>query len=234
MFQLNSCIKGKRDQLCRQLLGCLLTLSVILFIHLVVASENFRIGKEILRQAEQRFGYEARERLLAWQRLINEDTSNSDLDKLEKVNSFFNSVDFVSDAIHWGKKDYWATPVEFLASAGGDCEDFSLAKYFTLKLLGVDEKRINLTYVKAWKIRQAHMVLTYYQTPESEPLVLDNLVNEILPASRRDDLLPVYSFNGTGLWTAKERGRGRLVGSSDRLSLWNDLLGRMPGSLKGH
>ena len=87
---------------------------------------------------------------------------STDLEKLEKVNRFFNQVNFVSDAIHWQKKDYWATPIEFLASDGGDCEDFALAKYFTLKMLGVPEKKLNLTYVKAWKLNQSHMVLTYY------------------------------------------------------------------------
>ena len=131
-----------------------------------------------------------------------------------------------------GKKDYWATPVEFLASNGGDCEDFSLAKYFTLRILGVPESKINLTYVKAWKINQAHMVVTYYSSPGAEPLVLDNLVDEIKPASERSDLYPVYSFNGSGLWVSKERGRGKLVGKSDKLSLWNDFLMRMPDSIK--
>jgi hypothetical protein len=89
-----------------------------------------------------------------------------------------------------------------------------------------------MTYVKAWKLNQAHMVLTYYATPGAEPLVLDNLVNTIEPASKRPDLIPVYSFNGSGLWLSKERGRGNLVGKSDRLKLWNNLLERMPDSLK--
>jgi predicted transglutaminase-like cysteine proteinase len=194
-------------------------------------SERFRLDEEIVARAEAEYGKGARERLLAWEKLIREDESKSDMEKLEKVNFFFNTLEFVSDADHWGKEDYWATPVEFLATGGGDCEDFTIAKYFTLKILGVKEKKLNMTYVKALQLNQAHMVVTYYEKPGSEPLVLDNLVNDIEPASKRKDLLPVYSFNGTGLWIAKQRGKGKRVGSSERLGRWQGLLERMPQGL---
>ena len=101
---------------------------------------------------------------------------------------------FVSDDQHWGRADYWATPVEFLATGAGDCEDFSLAKYFTLKALGVPLERMRLTYAKAVKLNQAHMVVAYFATPDAEPLILDNLISDIKPASQRTDLVPVYSF----------------------------------------
>lgn len=192
---------------------------------------RFELDEEVLVRAEQKYGANARERLLAWQDLINGSGGLTEREKLEKANGFFNTFDFVSDASHWGVDDYWATPVEFIASSGGDCEDFALAKYFTLKSMGVTEKKLNLTYVKALSLNQAHMVLTYYATPDAEPLVLDNLVRDIRPASGRTDLLPVYSFNGSGLWIAKQRGRGRLVGDSDRLQRWRELLGRMPQGL---
>ncbi len=195
------------------------------------AKGNFTLDAAIVDAAEKKYGVAARERLLAWQQLIRDDGSNTDLQKLEKVNLFFNKIDFVSDAKHWQMADYWATPIEFLASDGGDCEDFALAKYFTLKLLGIADEKMNITYVKAWKINQAHMVVTYYETPSAVPLVLDNLVNAIEPAPERTDLLPVYSFNGSRLWLSKERGRGNPVGTSDKLKLWNDLLERMPAGL---
>ena len=198
---------------------------------ILLAKGTFSLDAAILDAAEKKYGIEARQRLLAWQEFIRDDGSMSDLEKLEKVNLFFNELTFVSDAVHWQKNDYWATPIEFLASGGGDCEDFALAKYFTLKVLGIAEEKMNLTYVKAWQINQAHMVITYYQSPGGVPLVLDNLQGAILPADKRPDLLPVYSFNGSGLWLAKERGRGKLVGKSDRLKLWNDLLARMPAGL---
>ena len=189
------------------------------------------MSQEVLNTVEKQYGELAKKRLLVWQELIRDDDSLTDLVKMEKVNDFFNQLKFVSDILHWKKEDYWATPVEFLATGGGDCEDFSLAKYFTLKAIGVSEKKLNMTYVKALELNQAHMVVTYHVTPDAEPLVLDNLVSEIKPASQRKDLLPVYSFNGYGLWLAKARGRGERVSGSDKLKRWQDLLKRMPEGL---
>ena len=92
----------------------------------------------------------------------------------------------------------------------------------------MEEEKLNLTYVKALRYNVHHMVLTYFSSPAAEPLVLDNLVGIVKPASERSDLIPIYSFNGTGLWLAKQRGRGKLAGSSSRLKRWQDLLERMP------
>ena len=155
-----------------------------------------------------------------------------DLEKLEVVNTFFNSnVLFINDLALWGKEDYWATPLEFLSIGAGDCEDYSIAKYFTLKELGMDENKIRITYVKAINLGQAHMVLTYFETKRSIPLVLDNLDTDIKPANERTDLVPVYSFNGEGLWMAKVRSSKR-VGNSSRLSLWEELKQRMEKDLE--
>lgn len=197
-----------------------------------VSSSLFTLSEELLHSAKTQYGDAAKRRLLSWQTLIRENSHLSDTEILERVNTFFNQMQFIDDKTHWGKTDYWATPVEFLASGGGDCEDFSLAKYFTIKALGVSEKKLNMTYVKAVQLKQAHMVVTYFPTPGSIPLVLDNLVGTIQPATKRKDLVPVYSFNGSGLWLAKSRGKGQKVGNSDRLRRWRTLLSRMPDDLK--
>ena len=180
-----------------------------------------------LRAIEQRYGAAAAQRVRDWRQLIDSDQALPMKAKLLAVNDFFNQLLFVDDIIHWKQSDYWATPVEFLATDGGDCEDFAIAKYFTLLELGVPESRLQITYVKAVKLNQAHMVLAYYANPAADPLVLDNLVPEILPGSSRSDLVPVYSFNGQGLWISRARGRGKRVGGAERLSLWQDLISRM-------
>ena len=81
-------------------------------------------------------------------------------------------------------------------------------------------------YVKALELNQFHMVVTYYPTPSAIPLILDNLKGDILSASQRNDLLPIYSFNGSKLWLMKQKGQGKIVGNASRLSLWNDLRNR--------
>jgi predicted transglutaminase-like cysteine proteinase len=194
-----------------------------------VAADRPVFDADALRAIEQRFGHDGAARVLAWRDLI-EHERDRDLrvpDKLAAVNDFFNRLEFVDDLAHWRRRDYWATPIEFLGSAGGDCEDFAIAKYFTLLELGVPESRLQITYVKATALNQAHMVLAYYAHPGADPLVLDNLVAEILPGSSRADLVPVYSFNGQGLWLSRARGRGKRVGDVDRLSLWQDLMLRL-------
>ncbi|WP_344764664.1 transglutaminase-like cysteine peptidase [Actimicrobium antarcticum] len=212
---------------CALLLACLLSgvVTVWSFDTDIVLSERMLAG------AERKYGVEARQRLLAWRQLIGSARGRGEADKLRLVNDFFNTIPFVSDIDHWQREDYWATPAEMLASNGGDCEDFSIAKYFSLVALGVSVDKLRITYVKARDVNpvsQAHMVLTYYTTPGAEPLVLDNLIPEIKPASQRPDLTPVYSFNGDGLWLAKARGDGKAVkGGSGNISLWRDLVARI-------
>jgi len=200
---------------------------LLLFIVPVVIAGSVLIDEKILSYVEKEYGPVARNRLVSWDDLIQQNRDKSTQEKLDKVNDFFNQVRFISDDLHWKQKDYWATPVEFLSTNGGDCEDFTLAKYFTLRELGIPDKKLRMTYVKAIKLNQAHMVLSYFETPGSEPLILDNLVTDIRKASLRRDLVPVYSFNGNGLWLAKERERGVRVGDSSRVSRWGDVVQRM-------
>jgi Predicted periplasmic protein len=173
------------------------------------------------------YGERAGKRVTAWRNMIENSQALSELDKLDRVNDFFNQLYFVDDIDLWGQKDYWATPLEFLGAAAGDCEDFSIAKYFSLRELGIDDKKLRLVYVKAIRLDQFHMVVAYYPTPSSEPVLLDNLNPEIKRASLRRDLLPIYSFNGSRLWLMKERGQGELAGKASRLGLWNDLRTRV-------
>ncbi len=214
------------------MLICLFFTAMFFLCEAAGVESRFFLKEETLAAMSKKYGDRARYDLLSWVELINNDMSKDDLAKLKKVNRFFNKIKFIDDILHWKKKDYWATPVEFLSSRGGDCEDFSIAKYFTLRALGVAESRLNITYVKALKLNQAHMVLTYYERPGAEPLIIDNLIDEILPASQRRDLLPVYSFNASGLWLAKQRGRGKKVGSSSRLGRWKSMLKRLPDELQ--
>ncbi|MGD8110963.1 transglutaminase-like cysteine peptidase [Vibrio sp. TRT 21S02] len=171
------------------------------------------------------YGDRAGRRVETWRREMSQYKNLGERDKLTKVNNFFNQLNFVNDIRLWGKNDYWATPLEFLGSNAGDCEDFTIAKYFSLLELGVSDKKLRLVYVKAIELNQFHMVLAYYSKPSAEPIILDNINPVIKPASTRRDLLPIYSFNGKNLWLMKSK-KGQLAGKSSRLSLWNDLRAR--------
>lgn len=179
--------------------------------------------------ALQRYGAHAVETVSAWRKMIEEARALPDNDKLTKVNTFFNRrISFQDDIVVWQQTDYWATPLEFMGRGAGDCEDFAIAKYITLQLLGIGNEQLRLIYVRA-KIGAstsiAHMVLGYFPQSTEEPLILDNLVSSVRPASQRPDLIPVFSFNREGLWVS-----GTTASAADpttRLSRWRDLLSRM-------
>ncbi|HEY8035384.1 MAG TPA: transglutaminase-like cysteine peptidase [Methylobacter sp.] len=194
----------------------------------LVVTATIEISDELLKKINNKYGEPAQQRVIQWQKLMRTGKDLSDEDKIKSVNDFFNqNIKFIDDAVNWGVADYWATPLEFLMTGAGDCEDYAIAKYFTLQELGINEDKMRITYVKALKLNQAHMVLTYFSTPQAVPVVLDNLVSTIESATKRTDLLPVYSFNGSNLWLAKARGAGQRVGGTEKLSLWTDLKQRM-------
>ena len=185
----------------------------------------FEIDLAIIKQVKNKYGEKAANRLRYWQEVTNSAKNKTVDEQLQIANTFFNQVRFISDQEHWQKEDYWATPIEMLVTNGGDCEDYSIAKYFMLRELGVDDEKLKITYVKAIQLNQAHMILAYYPFPGAEPLILDNLINEILPASQRHDLVPVYSFNGEGLWLSKLSSQeGKRIGNANKLDNWKDLM----------
>ena len=167
-------------------------------------------------------------RLVAWRELMQVSNNEAELSKLSRANSFLNQVQYVEDLNEWGQKDYWATPVEFISRNAGDCEDFAIAKYYTLIKMGVPAQKLRIAYVYSKKLKQAHMVLHYYPGSSQQALVLDNLTQKIEPVSQRKDLMPVYSFNKDGLWLINKNGSNRFVGSVKRLSRWQEMLKRLP------
>ena len=186
----------------------------------------------MLLLASQRYGDTGAASVAAWRDLLTSSAGQTDAAKLKRVNDFFNRrIRFSEDRDVWGTEDYWATPLETMGRGEGDCEDFAISKYATLRLLGVPSEKMRLTYVKARiggpqsTITQAHMVLSYYPAPSDEPLVLDNLISDIRPASRRPDLVTVFGFNAEGLWVGGVVPRA--TSGAQRLSRWQSVIARM-------
>ncbi|WP_370679810.1 transglutaminase-like cysteine peptidase [Comamonas sp. GB3 AK4-5] len=176
-----------------------------------------------------RFGEGGVQRLEAWLAMLDQQAGRSVQGQLKAVNDFWNqNVVGSEDILIWGEQEYWATPLETLGKRQGDCEDYVIGKYFSLQRLGVPVEKLRFIYVRARVGGMgstqsiAHMVLGYYETPQSEPLVLDNLMGNMLPASQRKDLTPVFSFNAQGIYVT-----GAQPASVERISRWKGLLARM-------
>lgn len=188
------------------------------------STAEFILAGISLEKVEKEYGTFAKRRVLALVEMMNRAKDESDLEKLEKVNDFFNATPYHSDKTVWGVDDYWATRLEFIGKDKGDCEDYVIAKYFTLKELGVPPSKMYMTYAKSLKFNVAHMVLTYYATPKSIPLVLDNYNYKILPANERNDLVPIYSFSGDDLFNAKQVQLGKMLpAAAKQKRAWDEL-----------
>ena len=205
--------------------------AVCLLVMLYSAHQNAQpfADDKMLRRLSDDYNVEAKRRAKALNDLIT-DLENKDVKyQLTEVNRFFNQFRYEDDMELWGKEDYWATPEEFIGINAGDCEDYVVAKYFVLRSLGVSDKQLYLTYVKALKENRAHMVLSYFSSPTTIPLILDNYNPRILPADQRRDLLPVYSFNAESLFlTNASAGLGQSL-PTDKIknNKWKELLGRI-------
>jgi len=198
---------------------------LLLLVLNIYAKNLYSIDEKSLQKAEQLYGVKAKQRMQNLVKLLNTLSPKSEEEKLKAINDFFNKVEFKNDLIVWKQKDYWASREEFLNIDEGDCEDYVIAKYFSLLQLGLSEEQIFLTYVKAIKYKQSHMVLTYFKKRGAVPLVLDNIVQEILPSTKRRDLRPLFSFNGEKIYMAKQRGLGREVPKGKvNLKKWSSLI----------
>jgi predicted transglutaminase-like cysteine proteinase len=166
-----------------------------------------------------------------WEKLLVDAKPLGTNEKLRRVNDFFNRrVQFGDDQDIWGQSDYWATLLETLSKGKGDCEDFTTAKYFTLLNVGVPNDQLRLIYVKARiggassRVTQPHMVLAYYDAPEADPIVLDNLISDLRPAPRRPDLQPIFSFNRQSIWQGGANKNGNAPDGTVQISHWQGLL----------
>jgi predicted transglutaminase-like cysteine proteinase len=210
-------------------------ISVALLLPTLLFAAGIDFSPGLLSYVKSRWGDGGLDRVQSWQKfLVTQKATPISLqieqNGLLSSNSFWNHIPYYTDKEHWGVDDYWATPIEMLGSNGGDCEDYSIGKYFTLKDLGVPLQKLRIVVVLAFikngtqMALEHHMVLAYYPEPNSDPLILDNLKNEILPASKRTDLDPVFSFNDDDLWSQMNNSKS---GKSSQIRLWQDLLDKM-------
>ncbi len=203
---------------------------------LLVASWYAAANPDLAAMEQQliaRFGPARITLLRDWARMIASTSLLNDSEKLRRINDFFNqNISFDDDRAIWQESDYWATPLETIGRGRGDCEDFAIAKYFSLQLAGIPVRKMRLIYVRAstttpsGAAQQAHMVLAYYANPRAEPVLLDDLHTTIRPAAQRRDLQPVFSFNSEGLYPGIAGTTSASAGPLGRLSRWERLLQR--------
>lgn len=133
-----------------------------------------------------------------WSKLRGQANGKNSLAQMQLVNYFWNTWPYREDQANWGKPDYWAIPAQFL-NKSGDCEDYAIAKYFTLKELGFDPAKMRIVVLRDTIRNLAHAVLAVYL--DNDVYILDNLSNVVLPHSRLKNYSPQYSVNEYGRWS---------------------------------
>jgi len=207
----------------------------IAFVHIIlfsiIANSFSDFSSNELSKIKSQYGPKAHKRVLLLKKVIDKSKKAKALHKLKYINSFFNKIRYKTDIKHWKKKDYWAIPFELIGTAAGDCEDYAIAKYFSLIKAGISSKKLRIAYVKLKRKRtkfdEAHMVLLYFHKPNSVPIVLDNVNKKLKLASKRKDLKLIYSFNAAGLWKAKNKGTSQKRVGSNKLAKWKSLVDKL-------
>ncbi|MCF7517033.1 transglutaminase-like cysteine peptidase [Pseudoalteromonas sp. L21] len=208
--------------------ACWLTVVIILCLsHSAIADRLVIEFTTFIQQMQQRFGANRVTVARQWQGMLQQASNLPEQQQVLVVNEFFaRSLRYQTDIQLWKQEDYWATPLETLGKGLGDCEDYAIAKYISLRALGVSDDKLRLIYVKAQlagtRKTQAHMVLGYFTHPNAQPLILDSLIVKVLPAAKRTDLSPVFSFNSKGLWA--NNSTKSVADPTARLSRWRYIL----------
>ena len=135
--------------------------------------------------------------VMAWQALLEGLDGAEPSKQIREINRFFNQVEYRTDQDNFGLSDYWATPLEFIAFAG-DCEDYVIAKYVSLRRVGFPASALRMVVVQDTLRDLAHAVLAVYV--DDQVLILDNLTNAVLPHDRIFQYSPYYSVNEEARW----------------------------------
>jgi len=178
----------------------ILSCFIIVFLYVTLHAEL--IDKQIANAAGVKYNRFAKNRFLDIKSsLLNELKDASEIKKLNVVNTWVNQIRYKSDQAVYGVRDYWATLYQFVGKNKGDCEDYTITKYYILKELGIDPKRLKFTYV-IYKSRRgkriSHMVLSYLKVARpkttNDILILGNNNRLVLPASKRPDIVKVIKM----------------------------------------
>ena len=136
--------------------------------------------------------------LEGWQAFLTQISASDEADQIYRVHRYVNRFRYVTDKRNWRRRDYWAIP-EQLFERGGDCEDYVIAKYLSLRALGIDADRLRVVVVYDRKKREDHAVLAVLGP--NETVILDNYRRRVMSwTDMKRRYRPYYSLNENAVW----------------------------------
>ena len=133
----------------------------------------------------------------SWREVIASAKGKPKLEVLKVVNKHFNRWPYKLDNEVYGVSEFWATPQEFMKRSG-DCEDYSIAKFFVLQDLGFTNEQLRVVILMDRIRRIGHAVLAVYEM--GDILILDSLTDLIFSHRKYRHYVPQYSMNETTRW----------------------------------
>jgi predicted transglutaminase-like cysteine proteinase len=135
--------------------------------------------------------------LAEWQQFLNSLEGKKLVKQVKAVNRYLNGVKYITDIRNWGVDDYWATPTQF-KDQNGDCEDYAIAKYMSLRAIGFPLDKMRIVVVQDQNLGVAHGILAVYI--KGKPYILDNQIKQILPSKKIHHYKPFFSVNEKFWW----------------------------------
>ena len=140
--------------------------------------------------------------LKAWDKFLNGLKGKPRMSQIRAVNSEMNRRRYILDPVNWGLKDYWASPLQFFRKQG-DCEDYAIAKFLSLRALGVPNEDMRILVLMDTNLNLAHAILVVYV--EDRIYLLDNQIGSVVRADTVRHYKPIYSINETNWWLHRPR-----------------------------
>lgn len=161
------------------------------------ALPKWQAAMQKIAKEQKTYANSASKAVRAWQAMIRENRGNRQIEQIETVNRFINQWRYRSDSYNYKQSDYWASPAEFFTRSG-DCEDYAIAKYATLRQMGFGAEQLRLVVVQDVVRDLAHAVLAVYV--DGDVFILDNVTSEVRSQADVAEYAPYYSVNEQARW----------------------------------
>lgn len=139
-----------------------------------------------------------------WQKIMAPLRDQPPMVQLKRVNDEMNKRRYTLDKANFGMEDYWQTVFEFLRE-NGDCEDYAIAKYLTLRALGWPADKLRIVVLRDTKLNLNHAVLAAYT--DEGIYIGDNQVEGIVKASSIRHYRAIYSINEDKWWLHRPKAK---------------------------